>query len=112
MADLIDFRKLMKTRKERSSYGKYDQVYRRSALEVSDHELRAIVDDIDEVTTCLVEDVEVLRRRLEELEALNREYLKILGKIVQIMVTDGSGKEDFILSRVKEAIEEIVPEGE
>ncbi|RMG60700.1 MAG: hypothetical protein D6713_02095 [Deltaproteobacteria bacterium] len=107
MADLIDLKKILeKVKEKKETPDLYESVYRVSATEADDFELRRIVDDIDEVTTCLIEEVERLKEKIEAVEELNKQYLRIIEKLVRVFVEASESGDCTVLTRLRDEIKE------
>lgn len=103
MADLIRLDEIVKKLKEKKNQaGSYKYVYRKSAHDMNDSELRELIDDIDEITTCLVEEVETQKKRLEDMEKLNLEYVDVMRKLVELIVISGEKQDHRVLVKIKE----------
>jgi hypothetical protein len=106
MADLIDFKKIIEKSKAKQEEGNlYDLNYRKSALEMDENELKTLVDDIDEIITCLVDEVESVKRKLEEVESLNSAYVDIMRKLVEVIVMSNKKEESSLLSEIRSWVE-------
>lgn len=107
MADLIRLDKIVQKLKEKKKgTGEFQYVYRKSALEMSEIELRELIDDVDEITTCLVEEVEELRKKLTDMEKLNTVYVDLMKKLVELIVISDDKESDRVLVQIREWIAE------
>lgn len=107
MADLIRLDDIVKRLKEkRTGDGEYKYVYRKSAHEMNDAEMRELIDDVDEITTCLVEEMEVLKRKLTDMEKLNLAYVDLMRKLVELIVLSGEKDGERVLIQIQEWIAE------
>jgi len=102
MADLIDFDKILKRLKEvNAKQDPYELQYRKSAQEMNDLELKELVDDIDEIITCLVEEVEGVKKKLNEMEKLNTVYVDIMRKLVEVIVMSRTQDGETVLTEIR-----------
>ncbi len=102
MADLIDFDKIMKRLKDaEEKQVPYDFEYRKSAQEMDEVELKELVDDIDEIITCLVEEVEGVKKKLNEMEKLSAVYVDIMKKLVEVIVMSHKKDGETLLTEIR-----------
>jgi hypothetical protein len=107
MADLIRLDEIVKKLKEKKKEeGVFKYVYRKSALEMNDVEVRELIDDIDEITTCLVEEIEGLKKKLKDMEKLNTVYVDLMRKLVELIVISDDKESDRVLVQIREWIAE------
>lgn len=107
MADLIRLDEIVKKLQEKKGAKKgYTYVYRKSALEMSDVEFKELIDDIDEITTCLVEETERLGKKIEDMEKLNLTYVDLIRKLVELIVVSGEKECETVLTQIREWVAE------
>lgn len=105
MSDLIRLDEIVKKLKEKKRReGEFRYVYRKSALEMTEVEKGELIDDIDEITTCLIEEVEELKKKMIDMEKLNTVYIDLMRKLVELIVISDEKESDRILVQIREWI--------